>query len=53
VLDDPRYAGGDKSGIERSWSAAVHVYYDLIASPLYEPGEENGDRAGELLSPLR
>jgi len=52
VLDDPRYAGGDKSGIERLLVCSGHVYYDLIASPLYEQAKKTAIVRVELLSPL-
>jgi len=41
VLDDPRYAGGDKSGIERlSGLQRFTSTNDLIASPLYEQAKK-------------
>ena len=52
VLDDPRYAGGDKSSVERVLVCSGHIYYDLIASPLYEKTKKTAIVRVELLSPL-
>ena len=52
VLDDPRYAGGEKSGVERVLLCSGHIYYDLIASPLYEQAKKTAIVRVELLSPL-
>ena len=59
VMDDPRYAangaGGapaDKAGVERVLLCTGHVYYDLIASPLYEQQQKSAIVRVELLSPL-
>ncbi len=52
VIDDPRYAGGDKSGIERVLLCTGHVYYDLVSSPLYAQTKKTAIVRVELLSPL-
>ncbi len=52
VIDDPRYAGGDKSGVERVLLCSGHVYYDLTSSPLYEKATKTAIVRVELLSPL-
>jgi 2-oxoglutarate decarboxylase len=52
VIDDPRYARGDKAGVERVLLCAGHVYYDLMSSPLYEKAEKTAIVRVELLSPL-
>src|SRR5665213_4205054 len=52
VIDDARYENGDKSGIERVLLCTGHIYYDLIASPLYEKATKTAIVRVELLSPL-
>jgi 2-oxoglutarate dehydrogenase E1 component len=54
VIDDPRYAdgGANKAGVERVLLCSGHVYYDLIASPLYEKAMKTAIVRVELLSPL-
>jgi 2-oxoglutarate dehydrogenase E1 component len=52
VIDDPRYTGGDKSGVERVLLCTGHIYYDLTSSPLYEPATKTAIVRVELLSPL-
>ena len=52
VIDDARYENGDKSGIERVLLCTGHIYYDLIASPLYEQAKKTAIVRVELLSPL-
>ncbi|MDB5070602.1 MAG: 2-oxoglutarate dehydrogenase, subunit [Candidatus Eremiobacteraeota bacterium] len=52
VIDDPRYAGGDKNGVERVLLCTGHVYYDLTSSPLYEKATKTAIVRVELLSPL-
>jgi multifunctional 2-oxoglutarate metabolism enzyme len=52
VIDDPRYAGKDKSGVERVLLCSGHVYYDLTSSPLYEKATKTAIVRVELLSPL-
>jgi 2-oxoglutarate dehydrogenase complex dehydrogenase (E1) component-like enzyme len=52
VIDDPRYAGGDKSAVERVLLCTGHVYFDLTSSPLYEKATTTAVVRVELLSPL-
>jgi 2-oxoglutarate decarboxylase len=52
VIDDPRYAGGDKAGVERVLLCSGHVYYDLTSSPLYDQAKKTAIVRVELLSPL-
>ncbi len=52
VIDDSRYEGKDKSGVERVLMCSGHVYYDLLSSPLYEKAEKTAIVRVELLSPL-
>jgi multifunctional 2-oxoglutarate metabolism enzyme len=52
VIDDPRYDGNDKSTVERVLLCSGHIYYDLIASPLYEKAMKTAIVRVELLSPL-
>jgi 2-oxoglutarate dehydrogenase E1 component len=52
LIDDVRYENGDKSGIERVLLCSGHIYYDLIASPLYEQAKKTAIVRVELLSPL-
>ncbi|MBV8368569.1 MAG: multifunctional oxoglutarate decarboxylase/oxoglutarate dehydrogenase thiamine pyrophosphate-binding subunit/dihydrolipoyllysine-residue succinyltransferase subunit [Candidatus Eremiobacteraeota bacterium] len=52
VINDPRYEGKDKHGVERVLLCSGHIYYDLIASPLYEHAEKTAIVRVELLSPL-
>jgi len=52
VIDDPRYADGDKSGVERLLLTSGHIYFDLTASPLYEQAKKTAIARVELLSPL-
>jgi 2-oxoglutarate decarboxylase len=52
VIDDPRYAGGDKSAVTRLLLCSGHIYYDLIANPLYEKVAKTAIVRVELLSPL-
>ncbi len=52
VIDDARYEGKDKSKVERVLLCSGHIYYDLLASPLYEKAENTAIVRVELLSPL-
>ncbi len=52
VIDDPRYSAGDKAKVERVLLCTGHIYYDLIASPLYEQQQKTAIVRVELLSPL-
>jgi 2-oxoglutarate decarboxylase len=52
VIDDPRFAGGDKSGVERLLLTSGHIYFDLTSSPLYEQAKKTAIARVELLSPL-
>ncbi|HEX3465777.1 MAG TPA: multifunctional oxoglutarate decarboxylase/oxoglutarate dehydrogenase thiamine pyrophosphate-binding subunit/dihydrolipoyllysine-residue succinyltransferase subunit [Candidatus Elarobacter sp.] len=52
VIDDPRYEGQDKSGVERVLMCSGHIYFDLIANPLYEQAGKTAIVRVELLSPL-
>ena len=52
VLDDPRYEGKDKSGVERVLLTSGHIYFDLTSSPLYDQGKNTAIVRVELLSPL-
>ena len=52
VIDDSRYDGKDKSAVERVLLTSGHIYYDLIASPLYEKATKTAIVRVELLSPL-
>ena len=52
LIDDPRYANADKSKVTRVLLCTGHIYYDLIASPLYEQTTKTAIVRAELLSPL-
>ncbi|MGA2394519.1 MAG: multifunctional oxoglutarate decarboxylase/oxoglutarate dehydrogenase thiamine pyrophosphate-binding subunit/dihydrolipoyllysine-residue succinyltransferase subunit [Candidatus Lustribacter sp.] len=52
VIDDPRYAGADRSTVERLLLCSGKVYYDMIASPLYGKATKTAIARVELLSPL-
>ncbi len=51
VIDDARYAKS-KKGITRLLLCSGHIYYDLIASPLYADAKKTAIARVELLSPL-
>jgi 2-oxoglutarate dehydrogenase E1 component len=52
AIDDPRYAGADKSAVERVLLCSGHIYYDLIASPLYGKLAKTAIVRVEMLSPF-
>ena len=52
AIDDPRFAGGDKSKVERVLLCSGHIYYDLIASPLYAQTTKTAIVRVEMLSPF-
>ena len=52
AIDDPRFASADKSAVERILLCSGHIYYDLIASPLYEQTKKTAIVRVEMLSPF-
>jgi len=52
VIDDPRYAGVDRSKVERLLLCSGKIYYDLTSSPLYAKATKTAIVRVELLSPL-
>jgi 2-oxoglutarate dehydrogenase E1 component len=52
VIDDPRYASGDRTSVERLLLCSGKIYYDLLASPLYAKATKTAIARVELLSPL-
>ncbi|MGD1067314.1 MAG: 2-oxo acid dehydrogenase subunit E2 [Vulcanimicrobiaceae bacterium] len=52
AIDDPRFANADKSKVERVLLCSGHIYYDLIASPLYAQTTKTAIVRVEMLSPF-
>jgi multifunctional 2-oxoglutarate metabolism enzyme len=52
VIDDPRYATGDRASVERLLLCSGKIYYDLTSSPLYAEATKTAIARVELLSPL-
>jgi 2-oxoglutarate decarboxylase len=52
VIDDPRYAPGDRTTVERLLFCSGKIYYDLTSSPLYAKATKTAIARVELLSPL-
>jgi 2-oxoglutarate decarboxylase len=51
VIDDPRYTA-DKSGVKRLLLTSGKIYFDLVASPLYNEAKNTAIARVELLAPL-
>jgi multifunctional 2-oxoglutarate metabolism enzyme len=52
VIDDPRYANGDRKNVTRVLLCSGHIYFDVIANQQYEKAERTAIVRVELLSPL-
>jgi len=52
VIDDPRYAAGDKSQIERLLLVTGKIYYDLTLHESYKSLQKSAIVRVELLAPL-
>jgi 2-oxoglutarate dehydrogenase E1 component len=52
VIDDPRFDGADRAGVERLLLCSGKIYYDLTSSPLYAKATKTAIARVELLSPL-
>ena len=52
VIDDPRFAPGDRTQVERLLFCSGKIYYDLTSSPLYAKATKTAIARVELLSPL-